>query len=359
MHRDIVTHILSTKTDFIITASIDGHVKFWKKMEEGIEFVKHFRSHLGPITDLAANVNGAYMCTASADKSIKIFDIINFDMINMIKLDYVPLCAEWIHSSGDAIFSLAVSDTDSNKIYVYDGQGSNSTPIHIFDKLHSKPVVIMKYNPVYEVTISIDKAGMLEYWTGAKSDFIFPSKIVSFDSKLDTSLFEFAKNKTIVTGLAFSSDGKKFATLSTDRKIRIFLFLSGKMIRVYDEALARYSERQQTSEAMPNMEFGRRMANERDLEKSDSLSYANISFDFSGHFILYPTMLGIKLVNIETNRCVRIIGKSDNLRPLHISLFQGRARKSKAAITIEQEASENPTLQAHNSDPTIFCTAYK
>ena len=36
------------RTDFIITASADGHVKFWKKNEgEGIEFVKHFRGHLG------------------------------------------------------------------------------------------------------------------------------------------------------------------------------------------------------------------------------------------------------------------------------------------------------------------------
>lgn len=47
MHRDIVTHCLVTSTDFLITASSDGHIKFWKKMEVGIEFVKHFRSHLG------------------------------------------------------------------------------------------------------------------------------------------------------------------------------------------------------------------------------------------------------------------------------------------------------------------------
>ena len=43
MHRDDVTHIAVTKTDFIMTASCDGHVKFWKKMDLGIEFVKHFR----------------------------------------------------------------------------------------------------------------------------------------------------------------------------------------------------------------------------------------------------------------------------------------------------------------------------
>lgn len=46
MHRDIITHLVVTKTDFVVTASVDGHIKFWKKMEEGIEFVKHFRSHL-------------------------------------------------------------------------------------------------------------------------------------------------------------------------------------------------------------------------------------------------------------------------------------------------------------------------
>lgn len=49
MHRDIITQCLVTQTDFIITASCDGHIKFWKKMETGIEFVKHFRSHLGKI----------------------------------------------------------------------------------------------------------------------------------------------------------------------------------------------------------------------------------------------------------------------------------------------------------------------
>lgn len=36
---------------------------------------------------------------------------------------------------------------------------------------------------------------------------------------LQLGLYEFAKNKTIVSGLAFSSDGKRFATLSTDRKV--------------------------------------------------------------------------------------------------------------------------------------------
>lgn len=78
MHRDIITHIIVTSTDFLITGSQDGHIKFWKiitpdyiKQQQTaaqyvsnksnddkdsnknslingpIEFVKHFRAHLG------------------------------------------------------------------------------------------------------------------------------------------------------------------------------------------------------------------------------------------------------------------------------------------------------------------------
>lgn len=33
MHRDTVTHTVTSKAHFIITASADGHVKFWKKVD--------------------------------------------------------------------------------------------------------------------------------------------------------------------------------------------------------------------------------------------------------------------------------------------------------------------------------------
>lgn len=102
-----------------------------------------------------------------------------------------------------------------------------------------------------------------------------------------------------------------------------------------------------------------RMATERELEKSEALHYSNIQFDCSGHFILYPTMIGIKLVNIETNKCHRIIGKGDNVRPLHVALFQGRTKKPKAALSLEQEGSENPILAQTSADPTLVVTGFK
>lgn len=357
MHRDVVTHCVVTNSDFIVTASCDGHIKFWKKVEKGLEFVKHFRTHLGSITDIASNVPGTLLCSASSDKSLKIFDVLNFDMIDMMKLEYVPSIVEWIHSAGDAIQTLAVADLDSTKIYVYDGLGGNK-PIRVLERLHTAPVLLMKYNHRFGFCISVDKIGMVEYWTNLKSDFAFPTNL-QFESKLETDLYLFAKSKVTVYNLTFSPDGTKFATIASDRRIRIFTTLTGRVNLVLDETLPRFTELQQAHQQLPNMEFGRRMAVERDLEKSESSHFANIQYDNSGHFILYATLLGIKLVNIHTNRCVQIIGKNENLRLLQIALYQGSAKKTKAAVTLEMEGSDNPTLEAILPDPTVICTAYK
>lgn len=357
MHRDVITHIAVTKTDFLITGSCDGHLKFWKKSEEGIVFVKHFRAHLGNIQDIGVNFSGTLLCTISNDKSFKVFDVVNFDMINMNKLNFTPGYCEWIHGAGDAIATIAISVHNSKEIYIYDGKESNA-PLYAIEKLHMGDIALMKFNLVYEVILSCDKKGMIEYWSGLKRDFKFP-KCVKFDSKLDTNLYELVKDKTYPTDLSFSPKGDRFAILAADRKIRIFWFLTGKLIKVYDESLQQLSELQQVNPQLPNMEFGRRMASERDLEKTESFDTASILYDESGHFILYATMLGIKVINTHTNQCVRVVGKNENIRPLKLALYQGIPNRSKAAVTVEMEASDNPALDNISTDPTLFCTALK
>ncbi|XP_014232799.1 peptidylprolyl isomerase domain and WD repeat-containing protein 1 [Trichogramma pretiosum] len=357
MHRDVVSHVVVTKSNFIITASCDGHVKFWKKQDELIEFVKHFRAHLKAIQALAASSNGIHCCTVSLDNHMKVFDVPNFDMINMMKLGYTPLCAEWIYKAGDAVAAVAVSDQDSTAIYIYDGQGSEA-PIHKFEtNLHKYQVIAMKYNPVFDVCISVDKIGIVEYWSGPRSNYQCPPKCIPFESKLDTDLYEFAKNKTYPCSLAVSKDGKKFAALCQDRKIRLFHFLTGKMSRVYDESLQKFVELQQTTHQLPNMEFCRRLAVEKEMDKTET-NLGNILFDESGYMLIYSTMLGLKIINTYTNQCVRILGKSENLRPMQLGLFQGKAKET-AAVTFEREASDNTPLDMVEPDPTLFCTAHK
>ena len=60
-HLPFLIFFVPYSTEFLITASCDGHIKFWKKQEEGIEFVKHFKVHLGKycvslVSNLAARL---------------------------------------------------------------------------------------------------------------------------------------------------------------------------------------------------------------------------------------------------------------------------------------------------------------
>ena len=51
---------------------------------------------------------------------------------------------------------------------------------------------ILQYNSVFDVVISADESGMVEYWSGAAKSYGFP-KCVQFEHKIDTDLYEFAK----------------------------------------------------------------------------------------------------------------------------------------------------------------------
>jgi peptidylprolyl isomerase domain and WD repeat-containing protein 1 len=79
MHKEQLSFVtVAPYTDFVITSSVDGFVKFWKKMAEGIEFVKEFRAHPGEIRSAAVSADGRSFATAGLDKTVKIFDVITF-----------------------------------------------------------------------------------------------------------------------------------------------------------------------------------------------------------------------------------------------------------------------------------------
>ena len=120
----------------------------------------------------------------------------------------------------------------------------------------------------------------------------------------------------------------------------------------------------QTSGATPNklddMEFGRRLALEREIEKgAGQASTLNVVFDESGNFIMYSTLVGIKIVNIYTNKVVRVLAKTETPRFAHLTLYQGMPSK-KAVTTLEMVASENPALkESESGDPTLIATGFK
>lgn len=47
-------------------------------------------------TGLVVSADGSLAASISSDKTAKIFDVLNFDMIAMLRLSFVPSCAEWL-----------------------------------------------------------------------------------------------------------------------------------------------------------------------------------------------------------------------------------------------------------------------
>jgi peptidylprolyl isomerase domain and WD repeat-containing protein 1 len=96
-------------------------VKFWKKVFHLVEFSKHFRAHTGFITCAALSDGHDRMITVSpADKTVKIFDVMNQDLLDMLKLGFQPYACEFVEINDLRMTYIFVSDSNSGSISVID-----------------------------------------------------------------------------------------------------------------------------------------------------------------------------------------------------------------------------------------------
>jgi peptidylprolyl isomerase domain and WD repeat-containing protein 1 len=192
MHRDVINFCVVTKyvvlrspwyfrsscgrTDFLITTSVDGHLKLWKKQETGIEFVKHYRAHLAPVIAVSASADGQLFASVSQDGSAKVFDVVNFGGYSPLigwpvlmtscrydQSDKIGICTALMllgpptRTSTRAVGSVSAvltpmihlsyprilrSDSVTGTIRLYDGRGDDK-PLETIDKLHRFPVHLM------------------------------------------------------------------------------------------------------------------------------------------------------------------------------------------------------------------------
>ena len=357
MHKDWVTHVaFAPSTEFFISASVDGVVKFWKKAEMGIEFAKQFKAHLGPIVGLVVSANGSLCASVSQDKTIKVFDVATFDMIGMIKVEFSPGSACWGFKGTSGKEYLAVAEKDGPGIHLYDvrdpATAAASQPLTV----HSSPVVAMAFNETYDCIVSTDAKGVIEYWSPSTGELVKDG--LAFESKFKTDLYALMKAKTKAKCLSVSPDGSKFAVFSEDEKLRFFRFLDGKLLKVIDESIDS-TQAIQLSDAdnaamfkLDPIDFGRRVAAEKEVRK-DPEATVSMCFDSSGHFLFYPTLIGIKVLNLTTNRVVKLIGKVENTeRFCGLALYEPSNKKLRKIP--DAESSSNQAT----ADPTLFCSAF-
>ncbi|KAJ2655817.1 Peptidyl-prolyl cis-trans isomerase cyp15 [Coemansia sp. RSA 1199] len=322
MHRSNVTHTCVTRTNFVLTMSCDGHVKFWKKRDSGIEFVKDFCAHLSGIGAYAVSQDGQLFATCSKDPNdttIKIFDVVSFDMIAIITAESTPSALCWARDPVDQSMCVVVADSQRPVVRTY-GAYAGAEPRRTIETVHKQPVVLMAYSPVLECIVSADRGGMLEYWTLDSPLHMPPT--TSFTLKSQTDLYEFKKGKSVPNSLEFSPDFSLFACTASDASIRVFRASTGKLYRKYDESVSACNAMQSNDERfkLDSMEFGRRLVTEAELLKTPG--HANAVFDSSGQYVLFASLFGIKIVNLSSNKVVRVLGKPEPHRFTSIALSQ-------------------------------------
>eukprot|EP00985_Skeletonema_marinoi_P017988 scaffold9991_cov90-Skeletonema_marinoi.AAC.4 len=258
-------------------------------------------------------------------------------------------------------------DTNGNNwvspgsILLFSGTNLSAEPLRIIT-YHASPVTALSYNSKKQWVISSDISGVLEVWNvptsspddgnGSSSE----SGPLPFQSKFDTDLYALMKKKTYAIDIAVSD--KHFAVYSSDRKIRLFSLTNGcKLVCIYDERLKVYDKMlSNNSSAMgiDAIEYGKRAALEREMEDSYLLSggvssnavtkqsistvgstsegsnhqHFHLTFDNTGNYLLLPTIVGIKVINIQTHRVTAMVGKGDSsaFRFIDIGLCPGDAK---------------------------------
>ena len=398
MHRDAVSHVISCSSatsDFFVSGSRDGHVKFWKKRARGIEFAKHFRAHVGVIVGMDCSECGTRLITLGEDGSAKIFDVNSFDMIGMITLHTSkddgddrdgksagtsePTCIAWLydsrkkgHHASKQLF--AVGDS-TGRITIYDANINdlNQTKVKKLTNVHgsSGGVVCMAYNSEYECVVSCDQTGGVEAWSADPEEEFQRLPIgvrnnsnreLKFTAKFETDLYALEKAKTSATHVAFSKDGKRMVICARDMKIRVFNFTTCKLKAVFNEDLSAAEDAQRSGNdkyVLEDIDFGRRFASEKSLDEKllGAFEYPNAVFDESGNFLMYGTLIGIKVVNLKTLVVSRLLGKVENgERFTKIALFQGAAKRDASLKGSGKDYSVQSDGTPMN-DPTIMCAA--
>lgn len=197
MHRELINNVVCTaKNECIITFSIDGHIKFWKKVYHLIEFVKHFKAHNGLITGVSLSKDHNLLATVSIDKTLKIFDIPNCDLMTVVRLTFSPYACEFIPRERKDGLLVAVSEDKSGRIIIVDpdeersgsakvaeetevvglgegvassanvGQTTVTQEVNIVETLsvHNHPVKFIKMNWAFGVCVSVDERAYIELW---------------------------------------------------------------------------------------------------------------------------------------------------------------------------------------------------
>jgi len=369
MHADVITAVVaSERHGYVITASADGIVKFWKRLSVGteaqqaeasssssgnkkkeiqnpcLEFVKSFTAHSGAVQ--ALSTDGDICCSVGVDGLLKFYDVSTFDIMTMISTNNPNLGTCCCPIAGTSCF--AVSSSKNGDIYLYSYETLDLVQTLT---LHGSSVVTsMVPIPGRMCVLSTDQKGIVEVWStdtkasaGKLGRACNSKNGISYESKMDTDLYGLVKKKTYC--IASATTANLYALFCADGKIRIFRHSTGNILLSIDERLKVY-DKTFAKHKMDSIEYGRRAAIEREMTSESTIFSAglklssdrgqshrlpqrlSIQFDSTGKYLLVPTLVGVKVIDWERQKLFSVIGKSDasQLRFVSICLAAGDAK---------------------------------
>lgn len=154
---------------------------------------------------------------------------------------------------------------------------------------------------------------------------------ISYNTKGDTDLYTMLRKKNFAISIAISPTGTHFAIYGSDRKIRVFDFKRGKLLKqfddrmkVYDTLVQKQASKNSSNTTMDNIDYGQRAAREREISETSIMGCMtnsfqecgnqsmNIQFDSTGRYLLLPTIIGVKVIEWSSSKCSQVMGKSDS-----------------------------------------------
>jgi peptidylprolyl isomerase domain and WD repeat-containing protein 1 len=367
---------------YVITACEEGTVKFWKRtsaepQEEHtasnkepptpcLEFVKSFTAHVGSVLALCVDPAEDTVASIGQDGLIKLYDVSTFDATAMVKTgkSFGRAACFLLDASKDSL--LAISSSADGKVFVY----SATTLQEIQElSLHSKPVTCLAYNQQHRCCLSADEQGTLEIWdctSGTKEDQPVGAACskannqLAYESKASTDLYKLIKKKTYARSIVMTNN--YFAVYASDHKIHLFQLSTGNILVRYDERLDVYAAKIGVPHGMDSIEFGKRAATERELERQSGLPISQlVQMDSSEEYLLVSTMVGIKIIEWKKNKVVKTIGKADasQVRFLSFCLSLGDAKQNQQ-MQLARGASTSVAVgdRKVSNDALVIALAY-
>jgi peptidylprolyl isomerase domain and WD repeat-containing protein 1 len=210
--------------------------------------------------------------------------------------------------------------------------------------------------------------------------------------KMATSLYEFMKQKIVPISLAIAPNGSTFCLYGSDSKLRVFDFRKGKLKVAYDESDAMYRNHISNTTnsekyAMDSMEYGKRAATEREITETTTVFTGGVpvegayydeedqvhqllqmTYDNSSDLLLYPTLVGIKVIHLPTHKCKRVVGKVDasSHRFVGVCLCSGQVKRD-TQLELARTGGSSAAMQADENnkgvmpdvDPLLIVNAYQ